>query len=372
MTTYDVIVSGHLCADLIPEMPGISVSALASPGKLFEVGPMTIATGGVVSNTGSALHRLGFSVGMMTIIGDDLLGNAILAGVKARDPHFGDLITVRESQSSSYSIVYSPQDADRVIFHYPGNNALFDIADIQFETIRDARIFHLGYPPVLPRLYARDGESLVAIYQRVHNMGVLTSLDTCHPDPSGPSGQVNWRHILQRVLPYVDIFLPSIEEIVFMIRRDDYDRWQGNVLRHLSHAYLRELAGELLSMGVTITGFKMGEYGFYVRTREESAAFSRFASLPFKAAEWRNLDLWQPTFDVRVVGTIGAGDCAYGGFLAALLRGLKPQAALRFACAVGASNVEAADATSGVCSWDDTLARIEQGWAVSSYMLPDE
>jgi len=46
---YDVIVSGHLCADLIPAMPDIPVSALAAPGKLFEVG-------------------------MMAIIGDDLLG----------------------------------------------------------------------------------------------------------------------------------------------------------------------------------------------------------------------------------------------------------------------------------------------------------
>lgn len=368
---YDVIVSGHLCADLIPEMPGTSLSALAAPGKLFEVGSLTIATGGVVSNTGSALHRLGIEVGMMTIIGDDLLGNIILTRLKERDSRFGNLIRVCKNQSSSYSIIFSPENADRVIFHYPGNNALFDITDIDFEVVRDTKIFHFGYPPVLPHLYANEGETLLAAYRRIHEMGVLTSLDMCHPDAGGPSGQVNWRRILQRVLPYVDIFLPSIEEIVFMVRRADYDRWQGDVLHHLTHNYMRDLAGELLSMGVTMTGFKLGEYGFYLKTAGESAAFTRFAALPFKTAEWQNLDLWHPAFAVKVVGTIGAGDCAYGGFLAALLRGLKPQVALRFACAVGASNVEAADATSGVRSWGDTLARIEEGWVVSTDQLPD-
>lgn len=32
------------------------------------------------------------------------------------------------------------------------------------------------------------------------------------------------------------------------------------------------------------------------------------------------------------------------------------------AVAVGACNVEAADALSGLGSWDETLARVKQGW----------
>jgi sugar/nucleoside kinase (ribokinase family) len=72
---------------------------------------------------------------------------------------------------------------------------------------------------------------------------------------------------------------------------------------------------------------------------------------------------------VQVVGTTGAGDCAIGGFIAALLRGLGPEATIRTACAVGASNVESADATSAVQSWQATQERIAGGWVRSDKTL---
>jgi sugar/nucleoside kinase (ribokinase family) len=80
--------------------------------------------------------------------------------------------------------------------------------------------------------------------------------------------------------------------------------------------------------------------------------------------------VYQPAFAVEVAGTTGAGDAAYAAFLAALVRGHGPTAALRWACAVGSSNVEAIDATSGVQSWDDTQARLDAGWPLHTDRLP--
>ena len=62
------------------------------------------------------------------------------------------------------------------------------------------------------------------------------------------------------------------------------------------------------------------------------------------------------------MGTTGAGDATIAGFLTALLRDVPPERALAIAAAVGACNVEAADAVSGVRSWEETLARIDAGW----------
>jgi len=45
-----------------------------------------------------------------------------------------------------------------------------------------------------------------------------------------------------------------------------------------------------------------------------------------------------------------------------MLRGASPERALTIAAAVGACNVEAVDALSGVRSWEETLARIGAGW----------
>ena len=52
----------------------------------------------------------------------------------------------------------------------------------------------------------------------------------------------------------------------------------------------------------------------------------------------------------------------YDGFLSGLLRGQTPEEAATSAVAVGACNVETADATSGVRPWDATQARIQAGW----------
>ncbi|MEO1290330.1 MAG: carbohydrate kinase family protein, partial [Chloroflexota bacterium] len=249
---YDIVVSGHLCADLLPETSNLALSALSSPGKLFEVDALEIATGGSVSNTGLALHKLGINVGMMTTVGDDLLGRVIIAKLKDRDPTLGDMIAIRKNEASSYSIILSPENADRIILHCTGNNQHFSQSDIDFEMVKQAKIFHLGYPPLLPQLYADGGQEMMEIYQQIYDYGVLTSLDMAHPDPNGSSGKVNWKQVLEETLPYVDIFLPSIEEIVFMFRRTDYDNWNGNIVQNVSRNYLRHLADELLSIGSTI------------------------------------------------------------------------------------------------------------------------
>ena len=112
----DVIVSGHLCLDLLPMMDNVRLSDLPSPGHLFEVGPMNFSTGGAVSNTGLALHKLGVSVGLMSNVGDDLIGRMILAFLENRDPVLTKHIHTKIGQASSYTLVLSPKQVDRIFF----------------------------------------------------------------------------------------------------------------------------------------------------------------------------------------------------------------------------------------------------------------
>jgi sugar/nucleoside kinase (ribokinase family) len=367
---FDVIVSGHLCLDLIPDMAEITPGNLAMPGRLYETGPIGISTGGAVSNTGLALHRLGVNVGLMAAVGDDLLGRVIIAFLKDRDPRLSRLISVQPGQVSSYSVVLSPQNADRTFLHCTGTNATFGFELIDFAHVEQCKVFHLGYPPFLPRLMANDGAELQAIYRQARATGAVTSLDMALPDPNGPSGQANWPAILQNALPYVDVFLPSIEELLFMARRADYEAWRGNALAHLTRAYLFSLAGEFLQMGVAVVGFKLGEMGFYLRTAE-AARFQSFARLALDPGRWAQVEHWSAAFQVNVAGTTGAGDSACAGFLAALLRGLTPHECVTWACAVSACNVEAVDSTSGVRTWTETQARLEAGWPKRPECVPD-
>jgi hypothetical protein len=83
---------------------------------------------------------------------------------------------------------------------------------------------------------------------------------------------------------------------------------------------------------------------------------------PLAVQAWANREMWAPCFQVEVVGTTGSGDATIAGFLSALLRDMPIEEAMTAAVAVGACNVEAADALSGIRPWDETLRRVERGW----------
>jgi sugar/nucleoside kinase (ribokinase family) len=92
---------------------------------------------------------------------------------------------------------------------------------------------------------------------------------------------------------------------------------------------------------------------------------------PVDCSAWADQELWAPSYQVVVVGTTGSGDAAIAGFISGLLRGLSPEETLKAASAVGACNVEAADALSGIRSWEATLAREADGWQQNPLQLPN-
>src|SRR5690606_10240933 len=359
----DVVVCGHLCLDLFPQMEHIPLEALASPGKLFEVGTANLATGGAVSNTGLTLHRLGANVRLMAVVGNDVIGRGILELIERRDSSLSQLITVQKGQSSSYTIVLSPEKVDRIFLYCAGANTNFDSKMVNYEVLDEAKILHLGYPTTLPRLYENDGEDLERLMCSAKVRGAITSLDMTLPDPQSATGRADWRKILGRTLPYTDIFIPSVEEILFMLRREDYDRWNGAVLEHVTRSYLIDLMDEMLDLGAAVAGVKLGEFGMFIKTATIER-FKSLASVGIDPDQWSDVIAYHPAFAVNVAGTTGAGDAAYAGFLMAMLRGLPPSQSLRWACAVGACCVEAVDAISGVQSWDAIQARLESGWKV--------
>ncbi|MFO7320844.1 MAG: PfkB family carbohydrate kinase [Chloroflexota bacterium] len=365
----DIIVSGHLCIDLIPGMSHVTQAAMTTPGRLNETGPMVVSTGGAVSNTGLSLFRLGEKVGLMATVGDDPVGEMIAGHLRSFHPDLTRMLRVRQGQPSSYTIVLSPQNADRTFLHCPATNDTFGADDIDFAAVARARIFHLGYPALMARLRENGGAELVRIYRQAKAAGVVTSLDMALPDAAAPSGKVNWREVIERTLPFVDVFVPSIEEILFMLRRSDYEAWKGNILNCITRDYLRSLADELLDMGAVIAGFKLGHLGLYLRGNT-AEAFGRLARLQLDARAWAGADVWQPAFQVEVAGTTGAGDSAYAGLLAALLKGFGPEATARWACALGACNVERPDSHSGIRRWEEIESRMAAGWAYRPETLP--
>jgi len=358
----DVIVAGHIALDILPDMSALKPDEVVSAGKVFEIGRISYSTGGAVSNTGLALHRLGVDVVLQAAVGDDWVGRAIIDYLRGFDPRFGDCIQVVPHAASPYTVVIEPADHDRTLLTHTGVYDDFTLEDINLDLVAGGKLFHLGYPTLLPRLFADDGAALLDLLRVVKSLGVITSIDMSLPPPDSPSGRADWRKILGRCLPHIDIFVPSIEEIMFMLRPADLARWGVDLQGALNAVYLADLADELIAMGAGIAGFKLGERGLFLRCAADRSRMAFLSSISQSADDWAGAQTWHPAFQVDVAGTTGAGDAAYAGLLAALIRGMEPEACARMACAVAACNIEAADATTGVRSWEATQARLASGW----------
>ena len=371
LKTYDAVVAGHICLDVIPDLTTIpqgEFERLFLPGRLLEVGPVTLSTGGAVSNPGLALNKLGIRTQLMGKVGDDLFGRAVGQIVGSYGPDLADGMVVDETVSTSYTIVINPPGVDRMFLHCPGANDTFSADDVRYDLVSETRLFHFGYPPILKLMYEDEGAQLVEVFSRAKETGVTASLDMAFPDPSSAAGRADWVTILRSTLPYVDVFLPSVEEILYMFRRKTYDELSeaaggGSFLPLVSPRLLSDLSQELLEMGVKVVCLKLGDRGLYMRTAGQPASESLGHGRPSDPASWADKELWTPCFKVDVAGTTGAGDATIAGFLSALLRDKPAEAALTAAVAVGACNVEAADALSGIRPWDETLRRVASGWA---------
>jgi sugar/nucleoside kinase (ribokinase family) len=367
----DAVVAGHLCLDLFPDLSGSvqgRFEALFQPGQLVDIGPVDYCTGGPVSNTGLALTKLGVETRLMGKVGDDLFGRAIQDHIETYGAGLADAMVEDPAAHTSYTIVVSPPGVDRLFLHYPGANDTFGASDVRYDQLRDARLFHFGYPPLMRRMYQAGGSELALIFVQAKETGVTTSLDMALPDPSSPAGLADWGGILRAVLPHVDIFMPSIEEILFMLRPDTYqalrkDAGGPNILPLIGADLLSSVGRELLDLGAKIAALKLGDRGLYLRTADRSRLAALGRARPSAPATWADKELWAPCFKVNVVGTAGSGDATIAGFLSALLRDLSPEEAVTAAVAVGACNVEAADTLSGLRTWEETWQRVRSGWA---------
>ena len=367
-TIKSAIAAGHLCLDIIPELdtpPGGDLTALFQPGHLLGVGPALLSTGGPVSNTGLALHILGVPTRLVGKIGRDPLGAAVRSILDGYGPDLAAGVVTGADAGTSYTIILNPPGRDRTFWHYTGANDTFTADDVPYDLVAQADLFHFGYPPLMRRMYADGGAGLVEVLSRARATGVTTSLDLAWPDPASEAGRADWRAILTAALPFVDVFMPSADELLFMLHRPVYERLSaapGGLLENLTPARLDSLGAELLDLGARIVLLKTGSRGAYLHTASAERIADLGRACPPDPAAWAVRRLWTPCFQVEVAGTTGSGDATIAGFLAALLRGLGPVEAMTAAVAVGACNVEAPDALSGLRSWEATMKRIASGW----------
>lgn len=365
-----VVAAGHICLDITPVFPGRRVESLGevlSPGKLIQMGEAEVHTGGSVANTGLAMKILGADVSLMGKIGKDAFGEMLLGILKKYGADQG--MIAADGESTSYSVILAVPGVDRIFLHNPGANHTFRAEDISRKQLEGAALFHFGYPPLMRSMYENDGAELERVLQLARSCGAAVSMDMAAVDTESEAGRADWRKILQRVLPLVDFFVPSAEELCCMLDREHYREWQRRAAgRDITELLdigrdVRPLAEECMSFGAKVLLIKCGAPGMYYRTAGQELLREISPRCALHIDAWAGREGFERSYvPDRIASGTGAGDTSIAAFLTAMLEECSLEEAVRLAAAAGASCVAEYDALSGLKPLAALREKIASGW----------
>lgn len=366
-----VLIAGNAVLDITPEISDnecVSFREIFTPGKLSIMDGVDIHAGGVCGNTGAAMAYYGAKVVLAARLGEDAFGD-ILAGIIESRGISGRFIQSDESRTS-YTIVLAVPGHDRIFLHDPGAGDLFSPDDLKTIDLSDIRLFHFGYPPLMRKMYENDGHELVRMFSDMKKNPMLTSLDMAMVSPTSPAGKANWKEILRKTLPFVDFYLPSLEETCICLDPNRYRSWEGrsadgaNIPQDLSASRdIAPLADELIALGAGVVVIKCGEFGMYFRTAGPERLAETAKLLDCDPTVLANKSGFARAFIAdHVVSANGAGDAAIAGFLTAMMEKRPFEECILLALASGSCSVTGYDAVSALVPFAEMLERIKSGW----------
>jgi sugar/nucleoside kinase (ribokinase family) len=368
MKRYDAVIAGYTCVDMIPDFKKgqsiISISNLFIPGKLIEIDGISFVLGGAVPNTGLAMKKFNKNVFLNGLVGDDFIGK--IANEWLEKYNLAEGIRITDQAGTAFSIVIAPPGIDRIFLESPGCNQIFDTSFINFDAVSKSRMFHFGYPPLLKQFYQNNGRQLIDLYSEIQSMGVVTSLDLSLPDQDSESGRVDWPEIMQKVLPYTDIFVPSLEEVLQIMKPREYSEIlssavSSDIIDQVIINTIREIGKRFIYSGVKILLIKAGHLGAYLLTGDVSSINEK-AGLTLAKENWNNCELWCKAYKadpLKIRNSSGAGDTAAAAFLSAILNNEGPDSSIRYAAMAGRNNLYSKNVYDDLTNWEDMTEEIK-------------
>lgn len=282
-----ILVTGELNADLV--MSGLP--SLPILGRELVADDFQTVMGSSSAITAARLAKLGADVDFVGIIGDDNLGEFVLAELSNFGVGVKHISQVKQRTGVTIALTYAQ---DRALLTFPGTIETYTGDNITAELLAGYSHLHIGSFFLQTALQA----NLLRIFQLAHDAGLTTSLDVGWD----PAEQWSNNPHLYATLAQVDYFLPNQDE---------------------THAIIGENG--------TIQTLTDAIYGSLIVKRGKDGAVAYNKEGEIASAE---------SIAVSVVDTTGAGDAFNAGFIYATCIEQKAiHEALRFACACGAQAV---------------------------------
>jgi sugar/nucleoside kinase (ribokinase family) len=217
---------------------------------------------------------------------------------------------------------------DRTFWHHPGANAEFTGQEVSLDGVD---ILHLGYPPLLPGLLTDDATPLFNLLKEARSRQITTSLDLAVVDPRSRAAAVDWRRVFARIMPYVDIATPSLDDLTSALE----------IARPRDDGLVEECARRLVDDGCAVAVVSAGARGAYAVSAGADRLAAAGAALSSVRSAWSSTAEWVPAAaPMRIVSTTGAGDALTAGLLYGLAQGTGIRRATRLAARFAAVNIE--------------------------------
>src|SRR5260221_1794697 len=312
---YDVSVIGLYILDVL----GRPVVRIPDRGNIDFIEEIRLTVAGTAGGTVVDTAKLGLKSLAVGAVGDDEKADWVLLTLKKHGIDVSAMQRLKGVPTSATILNVRP-NGDRPALHVRGASDHFDVPASIYDQVFDAPIIHLGGTGLLKRL---DGPASVTLLKEAKKRGRTVTFDLIAASASTIA-------IVEPLLPYIDYFMPSIEEARDMSGRSSVE----------------DCAQFYLDRGAQRCVFTLGGKGAYYSHKDGTRLKSK-------------------AYDIKVVDTTGCGDAFDAWFIAALHHKIDRETSLRFAQASAGLVATGLGSDAGIVSFEDTLAKMRE-WKLKS------
>jgi sugar/nucleoside kinase (ribokinase family) len=310
---YDVSVIGLYILDIL----GRPVSRIPERGNVDFIEEIRLTVAGTAGGTVVDTAKLGLKSLAVGAVGDDEKADWVLLTL---EKHGIDVSAMQRLAGipTSATILNVRPNGERPALHVRGASDHFDVSNSAYAQVFDAPIIHLGGTGLLKKL---DGPASLTLLKEAKSRGRTVTFDLI-------AASADTLAIVEPLLPYIDCFMPSIEEARDMSGKSSVE--------DCAHFYL--------DRGARACVFTLGADGAFY-------------------AHQNGTRLKSPAYDIKVVDTTGCGDAFDAGFIAALHHKMDLETSLRFAQAAAGLVATGLGSDAGIRSFEHTID-VMKSWKV--------
>jgi sugar/nucleoside kinase (ribokinase family) len=312
---YDVSVIGLYILDVL----GRPVTRIPDRGNVDFIEEIRLTVAGTAGGTVVDTAKLGLKSLAVGAVGDDEKADWILLTLNKHGIDTSAMQRLKGVPTSATILNVRP-NGDRPALHVRGASDHFDVPPAMYDQVFDAPIIHLGGTGLLKKL---DGAASVTLLREAKRRECTVTFDliAASAETFGNVGPL---------LPYIDYFMPSIEEAKDMSGQSTAE----------------DCAKFFLGKGAACCVFTLGGDGAYYAHKDGTR-------------------LKSPAYDIKIVDTTGCGDAFDAGFITSLHHKMDTETALRFAQASAGLVATGLGSDAGIISFEDTLQKMKS-WKIKS------